>query len=84
MSDAFQSTLLGYTRAKEEMQARGGPKPMGPPGREEQTRAMMQRRYEDLKKMPETEQRRTHRNVLLVLDDVVSSVKKAEFDPRLA
>lgn len=34
--------------------------------------------------MPKVEQERTHRNILVVLDDVVGQVKKAEFDPRLA
>jgi hypothetical protein len=34
--------------------------------------------------MPKVDQERTHRNVLVVLDDVVGQVKKAEFDPRLA
>jgi len=45
---------------------------------------MMQRRYEELRKMPEEQQRKSHRNVLVVLDDVVAAIKKAEFDPRLA
>jgi hypothetical protein len=44
----------------------------------------MQKRYDELRKLPKQEQERTHRNVLLVLDDVVGSIKKAEFDPRLA
>lgn len=44
----------------------------------------MQRKYGDLKKLPRKEQERTHRNVLVVLDDVVASIKKAEFDPRLS
>lgn len=44
----------------------------------------MQKKYEDLKRLPRQDQERTHRNVLVVLDDVVASIKKAEFDPRLA
>lgn len=34
--------------------------------------------------MPLQDQQRTHKNVLLVLDDVVGAIKKSEFDPRLA
>jgi hypothetical protein len=34
--------------------------------------------------MPRSHQEQTHRNILVVLDDVVGSVKKAEFDPRLS
>lgn len=37
-----------------------------------------------MKKLPQAEQEKTHRNVLVVLDDVVGAIKKAEFDPRLA
>ena len=44
----------------------------------------LQKKYDELKKMPTSEQRRTHRNVLVVLDDVVGQIKKAEYDPRLA
>ena len=43
----------------------------------------MQRMYEDLKRLPRQEQEKTHRNVLVVLDDVVASIKRCEFDPRL-
>lgn len=34
--------------------------------------------------MPLDKQQKTHRNVLVVLDDVVGQIKKSEFDPRLA
>ena len=44
----------------------------------------MMRKYEELKKMPRVVQEQGHRNVLLVLDDVVGQIKKAEYDPRLA
>jgi hypothetical protein len=30
------------------------------------------------------EQRKTHKNVLIIFDDVIAGIKKAEFDPRLA
>ena len=31
----------------------------------------MQKKYDELKRLPKVEQERTHRNVLVVLDDVV-------------
>ncbi len=31
----------------------------------------MQKKYDELKKMPKADQERTHRNVLFVFDDVV-------------
>jgi hypothetical protein len=45
---------------------------------------LLQKKYDELKKMSKPDQERTHRNVLVVLDDVVGQIKKAEFDPRLA
>lgn len=44
----------------------------------------MQKKYEEMKKLPKEQVQTTHRNVLVVLDDVVASIKKAEFDPRLS
>lgn len=40
--------------------------------------------HKELKNMPFEEKKKKHVNILLVLDDVVSSIKKAEYDPRLA
>ena len=40
--------------------------------------------YKDLMEMPYEQQKSSHINVLLVMDDVVGAIKKAEFDPRLA
>jgi hypothetical protein len=34
--------------------------------------------------MPLDTQKKSHRNVLVVLDDVVGQIKKAEYDPRLS
>lgn len=40
--------------------------------------------FKDVEQMSHAERTSTHVNVLLVLDDVVSSIKKAEYDPRLS
>lgn len=37
--------------------------------------------YKEIQKMPYEEQRRTHSNVLLILDDVVADIKKNENNP---
>ncbi len=49
-----------------------------------QYQLMQQQMFKDIQGMPAKEQKETHVNVLLVLDDVVSSIKKVEFDPRLS
>lgn len=40
--------------------------------------------FKDIQEMPHEQQKKSHVNVLLVLDDVVNGIKKAEYDPRLA
>ena len=46
-------------------------------------RAQMDDLYKTFKLMPVEVQKHTHINVLLVLDDVVSEIKKNENNPRL-
>ena len=46
--------------------------------------AALQKKYSALKELPRKQQEDTHRNILIVLDDVVGAIKKAEFDPRLS
>ena len=44
----------------------------------------MDKMFKLVQRLPPDYQRETHCNVLLVLDDVVGSIKKSENDPRLA
>lgn len=45
---------------------------------------MQQQMYKDVEQLSAQERKDSHVNVLLVLDDVVNGIKKAEYDQRLA
>ena len=52
--------------------------------KEKEEAERLQKKYQELKKMPLEKQKKSHRNILFVFDDVVGQIKKSEFDPRLS